>query len=246
MQTWPSETTCFTASSIDITGIATSIFQRVCRTGFDQPGFCVVNLGDDIDSRTLRHIMIEVQHELAILHEKKTGQSLVYLSAGRFDQQTSTRPHLDGGPDESLLMLGYEPSEVTAELEISDYARCAFDMGITPKQFMEQHNPMFHSGYAMLRPYTHSLECFDPADFQIVAINNSSAPIDGSSWLGTLHTATIRNPDDSKRRVINSTMIAPAAADSMIGLSSEALEEFANTTLIHRKGYDRTHLEDDH
>jgi hypothetical protein len=78
-----------------------------------------------------------------------------------------------------------------------------------------------------------------------VGINNSSASFDGQSWLGTLHTATILNPDDSKRRIINSTMITPAKAGSPDVISEADLKNFLSTTVVHRKGYDRLHLDDD-
>lgn len=142
-------------------------------------------------------------------------------------------------------MLGYEPSGIDAELEISDYTRCAHDLGISAKQFMDSYNPMFKTGFDLLRPYAHPLPCFDPSTYQIVVINNSSAPFDGQSWLGTLHTATILNPDDSKRRIINSTMIAPARTGSPDVIDDTDLQDFITTSLVRRKGYDRTHLEDD-
>lgn len=242
---WPTQTTCLKPSSIHVATLADEIYERVCRTDFTQPGFCVVNLGTETPSQDLRQLMVDVKNAMAAIHQQRTGQTLIYLSAGRFDQQTSTRPHLDGGPDESLLMLGYEPSEVSAELEISDYSHCAADMGLTPSEFMEQHNPMFHAGYELLRPYAHPLRCFDPAASQIVVINNSSARLNGKSWQGTLHTATILNPDDSKRRVINSTMIAPAPAGTPDVVGAADLRDFIATSLVRRKGYDETHLADD-
>ncbi len=39
-------------------------------------------------------------------------------------------------------MLGYEPSEVDSKLEISDYTRCAHDLGLSSDEFMAEHNPM--------------------------------------------------------------------------------------------------------
>lgn len=242
---WPDQSTCLTFKSGDIAVLAGEVYDLVCRTDFGKPGFCVIKCGTDIDSQSFRRSMVSLKTEMAKLHEQQRGSTLIYLSAGRFDQQTSTRPHLDGGPDESLLMLGYEPSEVHAEVEISDYTRCASDLRLSPKEFMERHNPMFHAGFELLRPYASVLRCFDPRQFQIVVINNSSAPIDGQHWLGTLHTATIINPDDSKRRIINSTMIAPAPIGTSDVVPEADLQDFQQTTLVRRKGYDKTHLDDD-
>ncbi len=63
-----------------------------------------------------------------------------------FDQQETTRPHLEGGREKCLLTLGYEPSEVDLELEISDYTRCALDLGLSSDEFMAEHNPMSRPG----------------------------------------------------------------------------------------------------
>ncbi|NIR49767.1 hypothetical protein GWO43_14715, partial [candidate division KSB1 bacterium] len=186
--TWPRNLICMRPSSLDVLPIAAAIYDRTCRTDFEAPGFCVVNAGQAIDSVAFRQLMVDLKRAMAAIHESKTDKTLVYLSAMRFDQQVTTRPHLDGGPDECFLMLGYEPSDVDSELEISDYAKCAFDLGIAPEDFMARHNPMFEPGEELLRPYTIRIPCFSPSDFQIICVNNSFAPfsLDQPMWQGTL------------------------------------------------------------
>lgn len=191
--------------------------------------------------------MVDIKREMGAIHESTTGNTLAYLSVARFDQQETTRPHLDGGPDECFLMLGYEPSVVDSDLEISDYAKCAFDLGLTPKEFLAKHNPMFKSGHEFLRPYSTRVPCFSPTEYQIICINNSSAPYSESqpAWQGTLHTATILTPDESERRVINSTMIASMPAGTADTINPEKLNDFVSTSVVRRRGYDKPHLEDD-
>lgn len=245
--TWKPDSICLRPSTLDVRGIALQVYNRTCRTNFDAPGFCLVNIGDSIGSVAFRQLMVSVKREMTAIHVSRTEDTLVYLSAARFDQQESTKPHLDGGPDQCFLMLGYEPSEIPSELEITDYAKCAFELGLTPKEFMARHNPMFKSGYDMLRPYATRIPCFSPKDFQIVCINNSSASYstDGSTWQGTLHTATILEPDETKRRVINSTMIARAISNTEDVIDSTSLKHFIHTSEVRRRGYDKPHLEDD-
>jgi len=245
--TWNRDLICLRPSTLDAHDIALDVYNLTCRTNFDAPGFCIVNVGAAIGSVAFRKLMVDIKREMTAIHKSTSSDSLVYLSAARFDQQESTKPHLDGGPDQCFLMLGYEPSEIPSELEITDYAKCAFDLKVTPKEFMTQHNPMFKSGYELLRPYATRIPCFSPSDFQIVSINNSSAPFssDGSTWQGTLHTATILKPDETKRRVINSTMIARAFSDADGVVDQAALEHFINTSEVKRRGYDKPHLEDD-
>ena len=214
---------------------------------FFRAGFCLLNAGSELGSQGLRRLMVRLKQEMAAIHEARTGRTLIYVSAARFDQQTTTRPHLDGGPAESFLMLGYEPSAVRSELEISDYARCAHDLGMTPQQFLARHNPMFRSGIELLRPYTTRIPCFSQPNYQIVCINNSSSPYsaDRTTWQGTLHTATVVDPDEGQRRVINSTMIASVPLGTPESVSAAELDEFQRTTAVRRQGYDKRHLQDD-
>jgi hypothetical protein len=245
--TWKPKSVCLNPIASDVRAIAEEAYTRACRTGFDQPGFCVVNAGDSIDSVAFRQMMVDIKHEMSLIHVRKASQSLIYLSASRFDQQESTKPHLDGGPEECFLMLGYEPSGIECEIEISDYARCAYDIGLTPKEFMSRHNPMFKSGHDRLRPYTTRIPCFSSDHFQIVFINNSSAPLssDGTNWQGTLHTARILSPNESKRRIINSTMIATGPLGASDVVDAAALHHFIHTSEVKRRGYDKSHLNDD-
>jgi hypothetical protein len=244
--TWPRDLICMRPASLDVPSIAADIYGRTCRTDFQAPGFCVLNVGHALDSVGCRQLMADVKREMAAIHESLTGNTLIYLSAARFDQQTTTKPHLDGGPEECFLMLGYEPSDVDADLEIVDYAKCAFDLGLTPKELLARHNPMFHAGNELLRPYSTRIPCFSRTDFQIICINNSSAPLhqDRPTWQGTLHTATILTPDESKRRVVNSVMIAPAPMGTPDLVEPVQLHEFIQTAVVRRRGYDKPHLRD--
>ena len=234
--TWPRSAICLRPESLDVRSIAAEIYRRTCRVNLDEPGFCVLNLGQEIESVAFRQLMVDLKREMAAIHESTTGKTLVYRSAARFDQQETTRPHLDGGPDESLLMLGYEPSAVDSELEISDYAQCAFDRGISPKAFMADYNPMFKPGFDMLRPYTTRVPCFSKAHYQIVCINNSCAPYaeSQSTWQGTLHTATILTPEETASRIINSTMIASVPAGTADKIDAEELNDFISTSVVSR------------
>lgn len=131
--TWSSDSICLRPSTLGVNAIAADVYDRTCRTKFDSPGFCVVNVGDSLDSVAFRQLVVDIRREMANIHLSKARKTLTRVSAARFDQQESTKSHLDGGPDECFLMLGYEPSEIASELEISDYAKCAFDRGLTPK-----------------------------------------------------------------------------------------------------------------
>jgi hypothetical protein len=153
--------------------------------------------------------MVCLKEELGRLVQEMTGRALVYRSMARFDQQVTTKFHLDGGPDESLLMLGYESSQVQSQLAMADFTMAAMKLGITPAQFVIDHNPMFTAGASLLEPYVTGLTDFDPAAAHILVINNSCRPVDraGKNLLGVMHQAIIPHPDPSRTRVVNSTMM---------------------------------------
>src|SRR5262245_53206999 len=93
---WPRHSICLQPGEQDLPAIASDVYERTCRTDFDAPGFCVVNIGSSIGSVAFRQLMVDLKRAIAEIHEARSGHTLVYLSAGRFDQQTTTKPHLDG------------------------------------------------------------------------------------------------------------------------------------------------------
>lgn len=227
------------AASLDRTLVET-IHRLVCRTTFDQPGFCLLDLGRHTSALRQRALMVELMRELAEIERTSTGRRLAYQSATRFDQQGTTKLHRDGGPDECFLMLGYEPTTVPSEVALADSARCAADLGITETELLEQHNPMFHEGEELLRPYLTRLDAFDRTSFQILLINNSltAARHDGRlPWKGVLHTATILAPDPSASRVINSSLIVSLPEGAPEPFSENDLNEFLTTDSVLRRGY---------
>ena len=191
--------------------------------------------------------MIALKRQMQSIHQDRTGRVLVLMSAGRFDQQVTTKFHRDGGPDECFLMLGYEPSGVSAEVSVADFSRCAFDMGLTPAAFLDKHNPMFTAGELLLRPYTTSVRCFSSSHSQVFFINNSVAPYSeaGGSWQGVLHTATVHNLSNALRRVVNSTLVASVPRGTQEPVSEAEQEDFMTTTVLRRRGHDKQYLEDD-
>ncbi len=246
MHDWQTDSICLQTAESDLDTVAAQIYQRTCRRDLDQPGFCLWNLGSDLRSTGFRQTMVDLKDAMCRIHESISGRTLTYLSAARFDQQTSTKPHLDAGPEECFLMLGYEPSDVDSELEIGDYSKCARDLGISPKEFLKRHNPMFRDGHQMLEPYTTRIPCFSKTDYQIICVNNSSSDCcEPPRWLGTLHTASIPAPDESKRRIINSTMIASAPIGTPNSVDESMLRDFVETTRVRRRGYDKQHLSED-
>lgn len=218
--------------------LASDAYPKVFRTDFDQPGFALINLGPECASQYQRRLMVELKQEFDGLEQTNRSRKLVYQSLGRFDQQVTTKPHRGGGPDESILMLGYEPSAVRSRISMSDYSQCAHDMDLTPAEFLDRHNPMFADGEKRLATYTTAVTEFDNSCFQILLINNSQTPIGNDRLLGVLHTAEIINPNPDQLRVVNSTLISAASHTSGEAVSPAEQESFISTDVIRRAAYD--------
>ena len=209
--------------------VATKVF----RQDLTQPGFACLSLSGQVDSFQLRRTMAWLKEQLSNIFQTDHGQTLAYYSLGRFDQKKTTRLHLDGGPTCSFLMLGYEPSAVTSRFLISDYSRCAADLGLSPHEFLEHQNPMFtQEGREALQPYTQALPRWHDGQNRIVILNNSSLPASSPlPGLGILHGAEVLNiPSPGTPRIINSTLFVPqpeAPAET-----AEALKTFLETDAI--------------
>ncbi|MDB6137011.1 MAG: hypothetical protein JWO94_83 [Verrucomicrobiaceae bacterium] len=206
--------------------LAPAIFRRVFRQTFEMPGFAVVTF-PTISSKELREAMVRIKAGLSVCLEKQWGEHLEYLSLGRFDQQTTTKLHLDGAPERSILMLGYEPTEVASDILIADYAACAHAMGLSPAEYLTQHNPMLTATARMLDPFLTSISEWSEDRSRMIIINNSSASTGHPRPLaGVLHGARILKPDATKVRIINSILLG-VSARAETGCSKSVMEFLA-------------------
>lgn len=194
--------------------IAEAVAQRVFRTDLSHPGFAFVDLGPHGEGRAFRQGLVDLCRGLDRVYQRDFGRQIHFRAIGRFDQQVTTEAHLDGAPEESLLVLGYEPSTVASRLFLLDYTRAAADRGLTPKQFLERFNPMVASGRDVLNEYTTEVLPFRHAHYQVAVINNSSLDLTRADrgMLGVLHKAVILTPDPTATRWVNSILLHTADA----------------------------------
>lgn len=215
--------------------LARMVFRAVWRFTFAAPGFFLLETESKLDSHILRSWMLALKQQLSEDCRLRTGDRLVYRSMARFDQQETTKFHIDGAPAKSMLMLGYEPSQVKSRLFLADYSRAAFDLSISPQQLLQDFNPMYTDGEKLLSPYVTQLPAAEEGHSRILCINNSSLPFaaDQTNPLGVMHKAEIVNPCRDKHRVINSTMIVTEGEE----ISAEEQAEFVATERISQKNY---------
>lgn len=233
MQPWKLDDYCLDLSATPGPVVAEKVYDLVWRFDFTAPGFAILNLGPGVDSHTLRSWMVGLKRHMSEISVRRGGRPFIYASMARFDQQVTTKFHLDGAPAQSMLILGYEPSKVESRLFLADYTRAAFDLGITPQQFLNDCNPMFKKGEELLGRYVTELP--QTENSRILVVNNSSLPFteDGTNPLGVMHKAIIVTPNDAESRIVNSTMVVTEGEE----LSAEKQEEFAATDQISKKAY---------
>jgi hypothetical protein len=214
---------------------AEKVFDVVWRFDFKTPGFCLLDISPGVDSHTLRFWMVELKERLSEIALRRGQRPFMFRWLARFDQQETTKFHLDGAPAQSLLMLGYEPTKVTSRLFLADYTRAAFDLGISPQQFLNDFNPMYRRGEELLGSYVTELPQPIEGHSSILLICNSSLPFteDGTNSLGVMHKAVIVSPNESERRFVNSAMLVVEGEE----ISLETRREFLTTDEISKKDY---------
>jgi hypothetical protein len=217
-------------------GVAEKAFSLVWRFDFTSPGFCLLDAGAGVDSHTLRSWMVSLKQQLSEVAVMRGGRPFAFRSMARFDQQETTKFHLDGAPDQSMLMLGYESSGVHSRLFLADYARAAFDRGIPPQQFLRDHNPMYRQGEELLGRYVTEMPQPPDGHARILLVNNSSLPFTEARTnpLGVMHRAIIVTPNDAERRVVNSVMLVVGESGE---IGQEQQREFVATDKISQKAY---------
>ncbi|HKK63346.1 MAG TPA: hypothetical protein VJ951_12350 [Bacteroidales bacterium] len=186
--------------------IIQNCFKSVFRTETTNPGFYFLDLGQNYDSFMLRRVMVEMKNHLSDLTNASFGKPLKYQWLGRFDQQVTTKYHLDNASNQSFLMLGYEPTEIESELYIADYVKFSFEIGIEPADYFKKFNPLFTDNEEILRPYITRVKNFSKESFKIVLINNSNSQPECDT-LGVLHMARMLKTNSEKSRVLNSMML---------------------------------------
>jgi hypothetical protein len=211
-------------TDLELTHLAVRIAPDVFRTNLSQPGYALVDLGLEYTPRDFRALLVGLGESLAEEYQRRHGSTLRFVSISRFDQQNSTRPHRDGGPDASILVLGYEPTDVPGRVWLLDYSRAAFERGLTPTEFLDCCNPAFGGDPELLRAHTLELTAFRPAHFQVLVVNNSNLPYADRQrgMLGLLHHAVIDRPMPGCSRPIDSLLMGIVEG----GLSAERLEAF--------------------
>ncbi|MBY0231502.1 MAG: hypothetical protein K2W96_19630 [Gemmataceae bacterium] len=202
-----------------------SLAEDVLRTTLDRPGWRLLDVPPGTDPAGLRRLLIDLGRRLAAWYAARHGGALRFQSLNWFSQLAATRPHRDGGPDGSVLLLGYEPTLVRSRVELLDHSRAAAALkGMHPRDFLVAHNPLYGDGPALLAPHAATVPGFDPSRMQVLAVNNSQlGPGDAPGMLGVLHHAIIEHAPAGAARPI---------ASVLLGLDERGLDEVALAAFV--------------
>jgi hypothetical protein len=181
--------------------------------------------------------MVSLKNKLSQMHMEKFGQKLMFQWMGRFDQQETTKFHLDNAADQSFLMLGYEPTVIASKLYFADYVQFANSLNISGEEYFEKYNPMFTDGEKLLKPYIVEIEGFRVDTYKIVLMNNSNTNKQDET-IGVFHKAEILQKDLTKERVINSTMIYSGNIEDKESFSDEQQQDYITTKRISKNRND--------
>ncbi len=181
-----------------------AIFADVLRDDTSRPGFVLLDAAG-LSPEGLRARLIDLGRALSARYAARHGTPLSFRSLNWFSQLSPTRPHRDGGPDASVLLLGYERTPVRSRVFLLDFSRAARGMGITPRDFLDRYNPTFGDGAALLRPHTAEVAGFDPSRAQILIVNNGC--LYGAGMLGVLHHAHVDAAAPGAARPISSVLV---------------------------------------
>ncbi|GEQ85109.1 hypothetical protein ULMS_06170 [Patiriisocius marinistellae] len=216
---------------INIKPLAKQCFKKVFRTTTEAPGFMhLVFDKKQLTPYQFRSIMIDLKKELSALNVSKFNKKLSYHWLVRFDQQVNTPFHVDNAADQSILLLGYEPSDIESELQLADYHKYANKAYNTQEDYFNRFTPIFKEDDALLKPFTSKIKSYDNTHYSIVIINNSN-PKSNLETLGLFHKAVILNKDLSKSRIVNSMVLNVVSTDEIT--EDEKKESiFLNSTVI--------------
>jgi hypothetical protein len=227
----------FVAGQYSFRQLADLAYLKVFRTDCTEPGFVVLDLGTDFSSQQLREDMVRLKKALSQIHTERNGSKLDYQWMGRFDQQQTTKFHLDSAAPQSFLMLGYEPSIIRSRIFFADYMELVQKLGINEEEYFQSYNPVYTDKEQLLKPYVTEVVPFDEKHYKIVLMNNSSSS-GKNETIGVLHKAVVENTDLTKERVINSTMLCSVASSANENYPEEQQIEFILTDKVSRNIYE--------
>ena len=215
-----------------IAQLAEKSFKSVFRTTTEAPGFVhFIFNKEEFTPFQFRALMIALKKEISkrILSTYQQKLSNHWLVC--FDQQVDTPFHVDNAAAHSILMLGYEPSEVASELHLADYHAYAHKTFRNPSAYFHKFTPIFKDDEEKLTPFSTKININTEEQYSIVIMNNSSPTLEATT-LGMFHKAVMLTKDAKKSRIVNSMVLNIVPEESLTD-DTEKENQFLHHTLMH-------------
>ena len=205
---------------------------RVLRNDYTQPGVALLDGGTTGESRTFREFLSKFVHAMDTKFQQQHNKKLWITSAVHLNQTISTPAHVDIGPAESVLVLGYEPTPVPSRFRVVDYIRYAESIGQPVHAFLREFLSKPQESSSMFDGFKTELSDFRHDRFQIIVVNNSTISLESCQrtkmgMLGVMHQVTVDDQDlEGKVRMINSMLLGVSAMDALSVYGEEDLQKF--------------------
>lgn len=204
------------------------LFRDVIRDTTDRPGFYYKDLGRDIDSKFFRKLMIELKERLSEHCKKQINKQLNYHWMSRGNHRNSSKFHIDSATDQSILMLGYEPTTVESKVLLADYTKYLEDTGQSVQDYFSNAlNGTYGPDDDKLKPYVSELSPFPKEHYRIVIINNSRSF--GQKTFGVFHRGEVYENFNQSDRVVDALMISICEVGTEEIHEEHAINNFVNT-----------------
>ena len=201
-----------------------NLHRDVLRRSLDAPGWAYLELGPGTDRRRMREAMRRLGLELSSAEQRLHGRGLVPTALTQFDQGETTPFHVDGGPDESVLILGYEPTPRSSVLRVACLSTCAAAHGQTPRAFVESHPRGIPADDSIMQTHATEIPILSER-WPIVLLCNSVTDL-GAGWLGVLHQAELALEPRGERIVNTVHLGVSSVADANASEASAAWDDW--------------------
>lgn len=208
-----------------------NIFVDVLRQSTEKPGFYYKDLGSDLGSISFRKLMLAVKEQLSELCKNRRGKQINYQWMSRANHRNTSNFHIDTAPEESILILGYEPTTIESKVYLADFTKYLEEKDLEAQDYFRNSvNGNFAPDDEELTPYVSELTPFPKGHYRLVIINNSRSY--GQKSYGVFHRGEVPNNLEQEDRIVNAVMIAVCEMGVEESCSEYMISDFAKTDLV--------------
>ncbi len=207
------------------------LFKDVLRDSTEQPGFYYKDLGADFDSKSLRRLQLELKERLSELCQQRLDKQINYQWMSRTNHRNSSKFHIDTAPEQSILILGYEPTSVESKAYLADYTKYLEDQNLSAQDYFRNSiNGNFAPDDEALTPYVSEVSPFPKEHYRLLVINNSRSF--GQKSYGVFHRGEVPENLNQEDRLVNGVMVSLCDLGTPESYEEHLIANFVNSDLV--------------